>query len=57
MIITITRDHYTLTSDLVDYADPDAMPKVDEAIEACCFLLTFFYKAEDIMKAAREWEI
>lgn len=57
MKITITREKYTHTADLVNYSDPDAMPKVDEAIDACLYLLTFYYKAEDIMKAAREWEI
>jgi len=56
MKIAIIRDNYTHIADLTDQEDPELMPSVEDVVDACLYLLSFYYKEADVQKAANEWE-
>lgn len=56
MKIAIIRDNYTHIADLTDQEDPELMPSVEDVVDACLYLLSFYYKEADVQKAAKEWE-
>lgn len=56
MKIAIIRDNYTHIADLTDQEDPELMPSVEDVVDACLYLLSFYYKEADVQEAANEWE-